>query len=36
MPEFPAGTKSLLAKYLTPEIWAKYHDKVDKHGFTFK
>lgn len=27
MPKFPPGTKSLLAKHLTPEIWAKYHDK---------
>jgi len=35
LPKFPAGTKSLLFKHLTPEIWAKYHDKKDKHGFSF-
>jgi hypothetical protein len=35
-PKFPAGTKSLLFKNLTPEMWAKYHDKKDKHGFSFK
>ncbi len=23
-PKFPAGTKSLLMKHLTPELWAKY------------
>jgi hypothetical protein len=35
LPKFPPGTKSLLMKHLTPEIWAKYHDKKDKHGFSF-
>ena len=25
MLEFPAGTRSLLCKYLTPEIFKKYH-----------
>lgn len=35
-PKFPAGTKSLLMKNLTHEIWEKYHDKKDKHGFSFK
>jgi hypothetical protein len=34
-PKFPAGTKSLLMKHLTPEIWEKYKNKKDKHGFTF-
>ena len=34
-PKFPAGTKSLLQKFLTPEIWAKYKDKKDKHGVSF-
>lgn len=34
-PKFPAGTKSLLSKFLTPEIWAKYKDVKDKHGFSF-
>lgn len=36
LPKFPAGTKSLLMKNLTPEMWAKFHDKKDKHGFSFK
>ena len=35
-PKFPAGTKSLLMKHLTPEIWAKYQNSKDKHGFSFK
>ena len=35
-PTFPVGTKSLLAKYLTPQIWEKYQDSVDKFGFSFK
>lgn len=35
-PKFPAGTKSLLMKHLTPEMWAKYHDVKDKHGFSFR
>lgn len=35
-PKFPPGTKSLLSKCLTPEIWEKYKDKKDKFGLTFK
>ena len=35
-PHFPPGTKSLLSKHLTPEIWEKYKDKKDKFGQTFK
>ena len=35
-PKFPADTKSLLMKHLTPEIWAKYQNAKDKHGFSFK
>lgn len=35
-PKFPAGTKSLLMKHLTPEMWEKYHNSKDKHGFSFK
>ena len=35
-PIFPAGTKSLLSKYLTREIWNKYKDLKDKFGFSFK
>lgn len=33
---FPAGTKSLLSKYLSKEIWEKYKDKKDACGVTFK
>lgn len=36
LPYFPAGTKSLLAKCLTPQIWEQLKDKKDKFGFTFK
>ena len=35
-PKFPAGTKSLLMKHLTQDIWNKYHNSKDKHGFSFK
>lgn len=35
-PTFPAGTKSLLMKYLTKDIWRKYADQKDKYGFSFK
>lgn len=35
-PIFPSGTKSLLAKYLTKELWSKLKDSHDKFGFTFK
>ena len=35
-PKFPAGTKSLLSKNLSKEIWAKLHEAKDKVGFTFK
>jgi hypothetical protein len=35
-PIFPQGTKSLLSKNLTKDIWNKLHDAKDKHGFTFK
>lgn len=34
-PKFPPGTKSLLMKNLTPEIFEKYKNKKDKHGFSF-
>lgn len=36
MIEFPAGTKSLLCKYLTPEIYNKYKGKKDKAGVPFE
>jgi creatine kinase/arginine kinase len=35
-PYFPSGTKSLLQKCLTPDIWEKCKDKKDKFGFTFQ
>jgi len=36
MPFFPAGTKSILCKCLTPDVWEKCKDKKDKFGFSFK
>jgi len=35
-PFFPSGTKSILCKCLTPDVWEKCKDKKDKFGFTFK
>ena len=35
-PTFPPGTKSLVAKYLTKDIWNKFKDEKDKFGVTFK
>jgi hypothetical protein len=35
-PEFPAGTKSLLCKYLTKEVYEKYKGKKDKAGVSFE
>jgi hypothetical protein len=35
-PVFPKGTKSLLSKYLTKDVYEKLHNTKDKHGFTFK
>ena len=34
-PVFPAGTKSLLSKCLTREIWDDLKDKQDCHKFRF-
>jgi hypothetical protein len=36
MLEFPEGTKSLLSKYLTPEVFEKYKGKKDKAGVSFE
>merc|ERR1712153_177849 len=36
LPHFPAGTKSLLSKCLTKEIWDTCKDRKDKFGFTFR
>jgi protein-arginine kinase len=33
---FPAGTKSLCAKYLTQEVWDEYKDETDAAGVSFK
>lgn len=35
-PVFPEGTKSSLSRFLTKDIWNKYKDAKDAHGFTFK
>ena len=35
-PVFPQGTKSLLSKHLSRDIWNKLKDTQDKHGFAFK
>jgi creatine kinase/arginine kinase len=34
--EFPAGTSSLLCKYLTPEVYNKYKGMKDKAGVSFE
>ena len=36
MPFFPSGTKSLLSKCLTKDVWEKCKDMRDKYGFSFK
>jgi len=36
MVEFPAGTKSLLCKYLTPEVYNEYRGKKDACGVPFE
>lgn len=36
LPEFPAGTKSLLCKYLTNDVYTKYKGKKDKAGVSFE
>ncbi len=35
-PVFPEGTKSLLSKHLSKQIWHQLKDKQDKFGFTFR
>lgn len=35
-PAFPEGTKSLLMKHLSKQIWTQLKDKKDKYGFTFR
>ena len=36
MASVPRGTKSLVSKHLTKDIWDQYHDKSDKCGVSFK
>lgn len=36
MPQFPAGTKSLVCKYLTTDVFDELANKSDAHGFPFK
>ena len=36
MPYFPTGTKSLLYKCLTKDVWEACKDRRDKYGFTFR
>ena len=33
---FPAGCKSLLCKYLTPEVYSKYRGQKDACGVSFE
>jgi len=35
-PAFPPGTKSLLAKHLTREVWDQLENAQDRQGFSFK
>jgi hypothetical protein len=35
-PVFPEGTKSLVCRYNTREVWKKYHDKKDAYGVPYK
>ena len=35
-PVFPGGTKSLLCKQLTRDLWNELKDQTDIYGFTFK
>lgn len=34
-PIFPEGTKSLLKKHLSKEVWDQLKNVKDSHGFTF-
>lgn len=35
-PYFPSGTKSLLSKTLTRDVWDQCKDKKDKYGYSFQ
>lgn len=35
-PTFPAGTKSLVSKFLTKDVWNQYNGKKDKAGVSFE
>jgi len=34
-PVFPPGTKSLLCKFLSRDVWDKYNSQKDDFGFPF-
>ena len=36
MIEFPEGTKSSLARFMTKDVFEKYHGKKDKAGVSFE
>lgn len=36
IPTFPAGTKSSLARFLTPRIYLNYRGQKDKYGVSFE
>ena len=36
LPQFPDGTKSLLSKHLTQQVWDELHEATDNIGFAFK
>jgi hypothetical protein len=35
-PVFPPGTKSLLSRFLTPEVYEELKDRVTPGGFTLQ
>merc|ERR1712156_592991 len=35
-PYFPSGTKSLLSRVLTRDVWEQCKDRTDKYGYTFQ
>ena len=36
LPYFPTGSKMLLARCLTSDVWRQLKDRKDAHGFTFR
>ena len=35
-PKWPEGTKSLVSKYVTPELFKKFQNQKDKAGVSFE